>query len=89
MSRVVSVSMSVSDAEWVREYLGSDAASNFEGLASVDTWLVCGTESGVEVIPAVGPASEMPERSGFSMDGTVDEVVSMLEGDGFPIGLYE
>lgn len=84
------VTMTVADMVWVRSILGSDSATNFDGLEDADRWYVRGCEDGVEVVPATpyDDSEDLDAREGFYMVGTVDDVVASLQVMGFPTSDY-
>lgn len=88
--RYQTVRMTTSDQEWVREYLGYDAATNDHSLQTADHWIVVdyGALEDVEIEYCTGHDAE-PTGEGFLMeDVSYDEVIRSLRTEGFPRGLF-
>lgn len=80
----VFVPMSTRDQDWIKEYLGQDAATNSQHVQNARFWVVTDDS---EVFPADSEDADLTTvdfEEGFCMDVPFDELVTRLTRDGFP-----
>jgi len=93
VSNYIVMEMTADERAWVKDTLGSDASTNYEGLEKANAWyIVARNDHGsdyVEILPVVGIEATEPDREGFVLDGSFDDVAPELIRSGFPIHLFE